>query len=1348
MATINTINSNILTTGALNILASSSVVLAASSSNTLKVDGASLVYLSSSKVGISNTNPLYSLDVSGSINTNASIFAANTISASAMSASNFYGTSSWSSQALSASYLTSVTNPYTITSSWAQSASNALFSQTSSYLTGGNVIASNISSSGTLFVQGNTTLAGNLTVLGTSSVINITSSVIIGGNKVVVNAYSPFQRYAGLSAYDSGSANNYSSSIYWDSLNNAWIIQGTGELTDAGITSSAVLIGGPISTFGSEGVLTVNTIPKAQAGGVNLANSLLTDNGTTLAYTGAGGISSSIITASIHYGSAFSSSVTNAIGFYGTSSWATTSSYASGSGVFAISSSYALNSTNSTSASYVSGNVITSNLNSTGVASFTNITSSGTISASSITASNLYVANAIVATSFTGSFSGSIGNAVNAQTASYLNGYANIPVSLAMGSVSAYQFNLSGSATTGSNTFGNINVAVSTGSAYGLVINATSGVSGSAYAISASNGIIIGTTISASNLFVSGNETDLGTITAGTVSGNTLTSSNDIYIGGNLRNGQGGNPNNSNFVGISAGVGATSANYSNFFGKKAGNGATNASNSNFNGYQAGISATNASFSNFLGNYAGSGATNASNSNFFGYQTGISATSANNSNFLGANAGNSATSASNSNFLGTSAGLSAASASNSNFLGANAGNGATNAHDSNFFGSGSGTGAVNAYNSNFMGQRAGANAIYAFNNNFFGFQAGFNATSGSNSNFIGRNAGNAASFVNYGNFIGRSAGQSAASASNSNFIGYNAGFQATNASGSNFIGHQAGYQATNASNGVFLGYQAGYQASTASNSIFIGSNTGLGSTSAGQAIVIGSGSNSNNTNAIVIGNGITSSANNSINLANSIYAINTNTTSNVGIGVATPVNTLQVQGNISASSYTSSLNSGVGFYGTSSWAVTASYAIGSLAGGTNNYVPLWTSTTTLSTSSIYQSASSVAINNTTFNSTAPESLLVSGSTFNVISGYGNLNSYIQLNIKNSNSGATGSSDIVATNDTGNETGNYVDLGINSSGHVPQGDVGQANDGYLYNTGSNFYIGNITPNKNLYFFAGSPTNTSSMVLTSTSNFGIGITSPVNKLDVGGNISASAITASTFTGTVYSSSTTNAVGYFGTSSYANNATSASYAVTASYSIASANAFLQGGNSFAQSASFGTNDNNILVVKTNNTTRLVVDTNSNLTSSVNIIPSADNTYNLGSSAFRFTGIYAAQSTIGALFETGLTTVGISSLSTGTVLTWRNGKLIPCDIASDEMVMGVVQNGKDEPIVFGAEPVLVTGVVNEGDYIVTSDKSGHGKGIPRGSVHPIDLFAKVIAQAVESGSGDSYTIKAMIRKM
>ena len=49
--------------------------------------------------------------------------------------------------------------------------------------------------------------------------------------------------------------------------------------------------------------------------------------------------------------------------------------------------------------------------------------------------------------------------------------------------------------------------------------------------------------------------------------------------------------------------------------------------------------------------------------------------------------------------------------------------------------------------------------------------------------------------------------------------------------------------------------------------------------------------------------------------------------NVGIGEGAPIAKLQVQGNISASSYTSSVSNGVGFQGTSSFAVSASYAPG-------------------------------------------------------------------------------------------------------------------------------------------------------------------------------------------------------------------------------------------------------------------------------------------------------------------------------------------------------------------------------------------------------------------------------------
>ena len=81
-------------------------------------------------------------------------------------------------------------------------------------------------------------------------------------------------------------------------------------------------------------------------------------------------------------------------------------------------------------------------------------------------------------------------------------------------------------------------------------------------------------------------------------------------------------------------------------------------------------------------------------------------------------------------------------------------------------------------------------------------------------------------------------------------------------------------------------------------------------------------------------------------------------------------------------------------------------------------------------------------------------------------------------------------------------------------------------------------------------------------------------------------------------------------------------------------------------------------------------------------------------------------------------------------------------------MVMGVIKQGKDEPIVLGAEPVLVTGKVEEGDYIVTSEVVGHGKAAKEGYIFKKNLFGKVIAQALEAAEGDSSLIKCMIRKM
>ncbi len=148
------------------------------------------------------------------------------------------------------------------------------------------------------------------------------------------------------------------------------------------------------------------------------------------------------------------------------------------------------------------------------------------------------------------------------------------------------------------------------------------------------------------------------------------------------------------------------------------------------------------------------------------------------------------------------------------------------------------------------------------------------------------------------------------------------------------------------------------------------------------------------------------------------------------------------------------------------------------------------------------------------------------------------------------------------------------------------------------------------------------------------------------------------------------------------------------------------------------------------------------------NLEPQDDDTRNLGASDKRWSDVFAVQTTTGGVFETGLRTEKIGDNPTGTIVSWREDGLVPCDSNEDELVMGVIKEGKDEPIVMGAEPVLVTGKVEVGDYIVTSDKIGHGKSVKRGYLLKKDLFGKVIAQALESCDGDSNLIKCMIRKM
>jgi len=153
--------------------------------------------------------------------------------------------------------------------------------------------------------------------------------------------------------------------------------------------------------------------------------------------------------------------------------------------------------------------------------------------------------------------------------------------------------------------------------------------------------------------------------------------------------------------------------------------------------------------------------------------------------------------------------------------------------------------------------------------------------------------------------------------------------------------------------------------------------------------------------------------------------------------------------------------------------------------------------------------------------------------------GNYNGFVQVNEQNTNSGASASTDFIATANNGNDNDTYIDLGINSSGYVNATYALQAaNDGYLYvagNTttgGGNLVISTTTANDIIYSLGGIATanefarmraNTNSFVISSTTNStstttgalqvrgGVGVSGNVN---VGSNLY---VTGATFSGTI---------------------------------------------------------------------------------------------------------------------------------------------------------------------------------------------------------------------------------------
>jgi hypothetical protein len=116
-----------------------------------------------------------------------------------------------------------------------------------------------------------------------------------------------------------------------------------------------------------------------------------------------------------------------------------------------------------------------------------------------------------------------------------------------------------------------------------------------------------------------------------------------------------------------------------------------------------------------------------------------------------------------------------------------------------------------------------------------------------------------------------------------------------------------------------------------------------------------------------------------------------------------------------------------------------------------------------------------------------------------------NSYGQINLRNTSTGTNASSDVIVTTDNGNDSSNFIDLGINNSGFsVGSWTINGATDGYLYTSDGNLSIGAINASvaKYISFFTGGTLISNERMRVNATGVGIGTTNPAYTLHVQGN------------------------------------------------------------------------------------------------------------------------------------------------------------------------------------------------------------------------------------------------------
>ena len=115
-----------------------------------------------------------------------------------------------------------------------------------------------------------------------------------------------------------------------------------------------------------------------------------------------------------------------------------------------------------------------------------------------------------------------------------------------------------------------------------------------------------------------------------------------------------------------------------------------------------------------------------------------------------------------------------------------------------------------------------------------------------------------------------------------------------------------------------------------------------------------------------------------------------------------------------------------------------------------------------------------------------------------------NSWVQINAQNLNNGNNASTDLILARSDGNDSVGYIDVGVNSNTYSQAAySIMTPNSGYMFTNGGDLFIGTQTAHA-VAFHTGNTTSASERLRIAANGYvGVGITSPVEKLHLGGKL-----------------------------------------------------------------------------------------------------------------------------------------------------------------------------------------------------------------------------------------------------